>query len=44
MPDFTVADLDVAARLIINVDGDSKPQVDHQRVRDDGYRVGVSHA
>jgi histidinol-phosphate phosphatase family protein len=44
MPDFTVADLDVAARLINKVEGDSKPQVEHQRGRDDGYRVGVSHA
>jgi len=50
IPDFTVASLDAAARLIINVDGDSKMRIEHHRAhvhqhraRDDRPMVGGSH-
>ena len=40
IPDFTVANLAAAAKLIINVDGESKPHVDKHRVHDDRRIVG----
>jgi D-glycero-D-manno-heptose 1,7-bisphosphate phosphatase len=42
IPDFTMASLDAAARLIINVDGESKPRVKRHPAHDDRHLVGGS--
>jgi D-glycero-D-manno-heptose 1,7-bisphosphate phosphatase len=39
-PDFTVANLDAAAKLIITVDGELKPRTEQHRVHDDRHTVG----